>query len=262
MTLSSGNGTLSVRTLDPAGNSTSGTGHGYTLDTTAPSGGTPDLAAGSDSGLSNSDNITNVLAPTFTVSLGSSVAVGDTVQLLLNGSPLSHPLVHSVSSADLTAQSISFTVSPGDLGPDGIKPISATFTDAAGDSTTGLALSVTLDTSAPQVTISNAGGNTNQASQTISGTVDLADVGATVTVLDGAVPAGSGIVQSNGSWSAGVTLNSGSNNLTAQVTDAAGNQGVSGPVIYTLNTTAPTGGTPDLIAGSIPEAPILIISPM
>ena len=139
------------RTLDPAGNSTSGTGHGYTLDTTAPSGGTPDLAAGSDSGLSNSDNITNVLAPTFTVSLGSSVAVGDTVQLLLNGSPLSHPLVHSVSSADLTAQSISFTVSPGDLGPDGIKPISATFTDAAGNSTTGLALSVTLDTSAPQV---------------------------------------------------------------------------------------------------------------
>ena len=157
VTLSSGNGTLSVRTLDPAGNSTSGTGHGYTLDTTAPSGGTPDLAAGSDSGLSNSDNITNVVAPTFTVSLGSSVAVGDTVQLLLNGSPLSHPLVHSVSSADLTAQSISFTVSPGDLGPDGIKPISATFTDAAGNSTTGLALSVTLDTSAPQVTISNAG---------------------------------------------------------------------------------------------------------
>ena len=32
VTLSSGTGTLSVRTIDTAGNTTAGTGHSYTLD--------------------------------------------------------------------------------------------------------------------------------------------------------------------------------------------------------------------------------------
>ena len=39
MTLSAGTGTLSVRTIDTAGNTTAGTGHSYTLQTSGPSGG-------------------------------------------------------------------------------------------------------------------------------------------------------------------------------------------------------------------------------
>ena len=39
MTLSSGTGTLSVRTIDTAGNTTAGTGHSYTLDTVGADGG-------------------------------------------------------------------------------------------------------------------------------------------------------------------------------------------------------------------------------
>ncbi|MDN4983836.1 Ig-like domain-containing protein [Bradyrhizobium sp. WYCCWR 13022] len=250
VTLSTGTGALSVRTIDLAGNITSGAGHSYTLDQTAPSGGAPDLIATSDSGVSSTDNITNVLAPTFSVSLGSGVAVGDIVELRLNGASFSHPLVHAVSLADLSAQSISFSVNPGDLGIDGAKQISALFTDAAGNSTTSSVLGVTLDTSAPVVTIGNAGGNTNQVAQTISGTVDLADAGATVSVLDGGAPVATATVQADGSWSTSVTLQSGNNDLTAQVTDTAGNQGVSNVVTYTLNTNAPIGGTPDLIAAS------------
>ena len=45
----------------------------------------------------------------------------------------------------------------------------------------------------------------------------------TVTILDGTTAVGTAIVQSNGSWSSPVTLSQGSNSLTAQVTDLAGN---------------------------------------
>ena len=48
------------------------------------------------------------------------------------------------------------------------------------------------------------------------------------------------MVQSNGSWSIPVTLSSGSNSLTAQVSDLAGNSATSSAVVYTLSTTAPT----------------------
>jgi hypothetical protein len=37
VTWSSGTGTLSVRTIDTAGNTTAGTGHSYTLDASPPS---------------------------------------------------------------------------------------------------------------------------------------------------------------------------------------------------------------------------------
>ena len=71
----------------------------------------------------------------------------------------------------------------------------------------------TLDTTAPTVAITSAGGPASQASQTIAGTVDVADAGATVTILDGTTTIGTAVVQSNGSWSTIVTLNSGSNSL-------------------------------------------------
>jgi len=98
----------------------------------------------------------------------------------------------------------------------------ASETDAAGN-TGSATLSFTLDTTAPTVAITSAGGPTNQASQTISGTVDVADAGATVTILDGTTVVGTAIVQAGGGWSAPVTLANGANALTAQVTDTAGN---------------------------------------
>src|SRR5439155_1106052 len=212
----------------------------FTLDTTAPSGGTPDLVAGSDTGSSSTDNITAATAPSFTVALNPSVAVGDTVQLLLGGAPLAHPVTHVITAADLSAGSVSLTVTAGDLGSDGAKQIAAQFSDAAGNSSTSSALSLTLDTTAPSVAITSAGGSTNQASQTITGTVDVADAGASVIILDGTTQLGTATVQSNGSWSSTVTLANGSNSLTAKVSDAAGNTATSSAVVYTLSTAAPT----------------------
>ena len=122
---------------------------------------------------------------------------------------------------------------------DGAHTIVASQTDSFGNTGTA-SLSFTLDTTAPVVAITSAGGPTNQAAQTITGTVDIADAGTTVTLLDGTSALGTAVVQPNGSWSIPVTLSSGSNSLTAAVSDAAGNTGTSSAVVFNLSTTGPT----------------------
>ena len=143
--------------------------------------------AASDSGSSSTDNITDVTAPSFTVALNPTVAAGDTVQLLLGGTPLAHPVTHTITAAEVTAGSVSLAVTAGDLGADGGKAISAQFSDAAGNSSTTAALTITLDTTAPAVAITSTGGPTNQPSQTISG--NAAEAGTTVTLFDNGDPA-------------------------------------------------------------------------
>ena len=87
--------------LIPFGN-TGAASLSFTLDTTAPSGGTPSPVVA----FSNTDNITAATTPTFTVALSPSVAVGDKVQLLLDGSPLAHPVTHVITAADVPAGSV------------------------------------------------------------------------------------------------------------------------------------------------------------
>ncbi|MES2207800.1 MAG: DUF4347 domain-containing protein, partial [Pseudomonadota bacterium] len=71
-TASTNSGTASITVasaayIDTAGNSGgAGTTPSLTFDTLVPSGSTPDLAAGSDSGTSSTDNITQSTTPTFT----------------------------------------------------------------------------------------------------------------------------------------------------------------------------------------------------
>ena len=91
------------------------------------------------------------------------------------------------------------------------------------------------------VTITSAGELTNQATQTVTGTVMAggAAIGGTVTLFDNSTQIGTAQVDANGSWSASVTLSEGSNSLTAADTDAAGNTGTSAAVSYTLESVAP-----------------------
>src|SRR6185437_5447854 len=193
----------------------------YTLSTTAP---TVTEALAFDTGSSATDHITSNDA--------------------LSGTGLANTLVHftidgvaSTATVTTNAQG-AWSFTPTGLA-DGQHTIVARQTDAFGN-TGSASLTFTLDTTAPTVAITSPGGQTNQASQTITGTVDTADAGATVTVLDGTAVAGTAVVQSNGSWSTAVTLSSGTNSLTAQVTDTAGNTATSAAVVYTLSTTAPT----------------------
>lgn len=122
----------------------------FAIDTIAPTGGTPDLLATSDSGVSDNDDVTNETAPTIRVALNDDVELGDTVELLLGGASFTTPLVHVVVQDDLDNEYVDFTVVDGELGADGLKSITAHFSDAAGnESTTAVALEITLDTDDP-----------------------------------------------------------------------------------------------------------------
>ena len=134
---------------DAAGNTSTTSALSITLDTTAPTGGTPDLIAASDTGSSNTDNLTRQTAPTFQVALDPTVQAGDTVELKLGGGSLTHPVLHTITAGDVAAGSIQLTVTAGDLGADGAKVFTAVFADAAGNTSTTSALSVALDTTAP-----------------------------------------------------------------------------------------------------------------
>ena len=68
-TLSAGTGTLQVRTVDLAGNITSGTGHSYTLDISVPTAVATVTGLSADSGSSNSDFYTNVASQTVSGTL-------------------------------------------------------------------------------------------------------------------------------------------------------------------------------------------------
>src|SRR6185437_8419435 len=89
-----------------------------------------------------------------------------------------------------------------------------------------------------------------------------AEVGATVTVWDGATSVGSGVVDPLGNWTANVILpaSDGPHSLTASQTDAAGNTGAtSGPVTYVLDTMPPA---PPVITstGALTNDPALLVS--
>ena len=242
--LTNGAHSLTATATDVAGNTgVASTALSVTVDTVAPTGGTPDLVAGSDSGSSTSDNLTNMTSPTFTVALNPTVAVGDTVQLLLGGSALAHNVTHTITAADITAGSVSLAVTAGDLGADGCKSISAKFADTAGNTSTTTALAVTLDTTAPVVTESLASDTGSSASDKITANDTLTgsgDANAVVTLKEGSTTLGTTTANASGVWSFTPTgLANGAHTIVASETDTAGNTGTSS-LTFTLDTTAPT----------------------
>ena len=84
------------------------------------------------------------------------------------------------------------------LSTQGAQQLTAQATDAAGNVGTSTPVAYTLDTVAPGLAITSAGGLTNQTSQTISGTIDSADAGSTVSIYDGATLIGTATPDVNG----------------------------------------------------------------
>ena len=214
-------------------------GDGTVEDTTAPTGGTPDLQAGSDSGTLDSDDITNDTTPTIRVALNGDVVAGDTVELLIGGVPFATPLVDTVDATDITNGYVEFTVAAGDLGADGTKSITAKLSDTAGNESTTAALSIALDTARPtdiRLTIAAtlattmAGNVTTTGTGVLVGTLTAVDAGAGASsfqIVDGTNPgdrftidgdelhlaAGKEIKETDGTFS-----------LTIKSTDIAGNE--------------------------------------
>ena len=234
--------TYTAREVDGAGNlGTASAGLAITVDTTVVAPGAPDLQAASDSGVSNTDNLTNVARPTFDVAGAESTA---TLTLLRDGVAVAV----RVGSGPIQ-----------DPGPatDGPHVYSASQVDLAGNgSAAGGALTVTIDTvapaapGAPRLEAGSDDGSSNSDGVT-SVTNPIFDVGqadptaAVELRRDGivvAVRVGPGPIQDSG-------LANGTYNYTADQRDAAGNVSPASapPTVVVIQSTSPVApGAPDL----------------
>ena len=209
------------------------------IDKTAPSQtATPVLDTASDTGVSNSDGITNDNTPTI-----KGTAEANSTVSLYNGSTLV-----TTASAD-TSGAWSITT-PTLL--DGVHSFTTTATDKAGNvSTTSSALSVTIDTvkpAMPSVTsittdtgTSSSDGITYDTTLCFNGT---ADANIKVELLIDGVSVGSTTTDTAGNWSydhTGVQLTNGSHTVVATATDTAGNiSDTSAPFTFNIDSATPT----------------------
>ncbi|MEA2739303.1 MAG: large repetitive protein, partial [Acetobacteraceae bacterium] len=218
-----------------------------TLLTAAPAPGAVALTPASDTGASNTDDITRRTLPRIT-GTGDN---GDTVTLSNGGTIIGTGTVAGGVWSILTTVALT----------EGVNAITAMQTDLAGNVSPAATLSVTLDTVAlPPAALaltpasdsgaSNSDDITNVTLPTVTGT---GENGAVVTLFDGGTALGTGTV-SGGVWSitATVPLVNGQNDLYAQQTDVAGNVSApSGDLFVTLITaTVPPPGGLALAAAS------------
>ena len=254
--LSNGVHTLTAKVTDGAGNTgAASTPLSVTIDTTAPSvPGAIDLDSGSDTGLSNSDNVTSDTTPTFngTAEANSKVTLYDTDGTTVLGTTTADGSGNwTITSSTLAGGSHTLTVKAKDA--------------AGNDSGASSSLSVTIDTTAPNAPTgldllagsdsgtSNTDNITSNNTPTVSGAG--AEPGSTVTLYDtnGTTVLGTATADSSGNWSVTTsTLADGAHTLTAKVTDTAGNVGAaSSSLTVTIDSTAPgASGTPVLASGS------------
>ncbi len=225
--VSEGDHTYTAKVTDAVGNtSSSSTAVTVKVDTTAPGAPTAGLDPASDTGSSNTDSITKNNTPNF----NGTAEANSTVKLYDGGSTLL-----GTTTAD-NLGNWSFTVPGGSALSDGTHSITAKATDAAGNtSAASTALSVNVDTVAPQTVISS--GPLGLLNSTTSIFVFLSDEpGSTFECkLD------SGSFESCNSPKTYNGLSQGSHTFQAQSTDTAGNTDQSPDSrAFTVDTAAPT----------------------
>ncbi|MDN3388538.1 Ig-like domain-containing protein, partial [Pseudoalteromonas sp. APC 4017] len=217
---------------------------------------TPDLDVASDSGVSNTDNITSDTTPTFsgTAESGSTVALySDQVG---GGATV-------IGTATATGGNWQITTSALTSGLD--HAISAKATDAASNvSSSSSALTITIDTAAPIAPsspdlsaasdsgASNTDNITNDTTPTFTGTGTTGDSITLISSIDGSI--GSAVVI-GGVWSitASSAMSSGSHAIMARATDSAGNitNGTSTTITIDTNVSTPSITTPIEVDGRI-----------
>ncbi|MCW2478425.1 Ig-like domain-containing protein [Candidatus Symbiopectobacterium sp. NZEC135] len=235
--LPDGSTPVSIVVKDAAGNQSTLT-QTVTVDRTPPTLTLGNLAT--DNILNQSEVLT---AQTLTGSAPTAEA-GRTVTVTFNGK--------SYSGTVGSDGQWSIALSAADLGAlsDGTYTLSATLSDAAGNSST-VTRAITVDASAqhaPRITLGNVAfdniidGAEIQSSQTISGTTLNVEAGQTVTLTFNGKPY-SAIVQSNGTWSTTIPLQdmsqlvNGTQTLSASVSDTSDNTAsASQPITINTNT--------------------------
>ncbi len=217
---------------------------------TAPS--TPDLAAGSDTGNSNTDNITKTLIGlTFT----GTAEAGTTISLRDDGT--------AIGTGNTNGSGVWSVTTTTALTDNAANLITATATHPAGaEGAPSVALTVTTDNTAPaapgtpDLTAASDTGTsstdniTSDTTPTFTGT---SEANATVQLLVDAAVVATGTATGTTWTLTSSALSPGVHSVTATQTDAAGNgpSPASGALSIEINTTVPAApSAPDLIAAS------------
>jgi large repetitive protein len=179
----------------------------------------PILSAASDSGISSSDNLTNVTQPTF---IGTANP-DDTVTLLVNG------VADGTATADGTTGEFTIQLATP-LSLDGTYAVTVTQTDTAGNvSAQSPALSVTLDTTTPVVAATPINANQFGSFTGTVGTITDAHPDGTATINwgDGTISAATLVATSSPTvfniQGTHAYQTTGSFSISITATDAAGN---------------------------------------
>ena len=228
------------------------TGNGVTVsgDTVAPPvPSTPDLMAGSDTGGSNTDNITSDTTPTFsgTADTGTLVTIFvdmNTNDAFDNGTDTVIAIGNAVAGA--------YSLTPFSALTPGAYTVKAVASDGTNTSAASGSLMITIDTAAPaspaavalasasDTGSSNSDRITNDTTPTITGT---AEANATVTVTSSVAGLiGTTTADGSGSWSftPGSALAANTHMFFILATDAAGNNSTANSSLtITIDTTAP-----------------------
>jgi hypothetical protein len=239
-------GTLQVQVVDLAGNTGAMYSQAYTLDQTPPAApSTPDLDSSSDSGSSDTDNVTSVTLPAFS----GTAEVGATVTLFDGGVEIG-----SAVAADGTWHITTSSATPMSQRPDNSPHyITAIATDLAGNSSaSSVTLEVQVLTGGPATTVASialsndSGVNgdfvTKTLSQTVSGTLsaNLADgEHVQVSLNNGGTWINTTSAVGQNTWSLPVALTEGTHDIQVRVVDAADNVGAVLTQAYTLDTVKP-----------------------
>lgn len=226
-----------------------------TLDKTAPTITVGSLALSADTGSSASDFITSTAAQTISATLSAAKSASDTLQGSLDNGNSWTSLNAMLSGTSLSWTGVTLS---------GSNTIKLRVVDAAGNAGSAASQAYTLDTSTPPAPStlvvsaasdsgsSNSDGITNNSMPTITGT---GETGATVRLYDsdGSTVLGSTTVTA-GTWSiTSSILSSGSHNLSAKQTDAAGNTSTaSANLSIEIDTTAPSA--PALSATTVQQS--------
>ncbi|WP_156027519.1 Ig-like domain-containing protein [Mycetocola saprophilus] len=220
MALTEGSHTLTPIARDAAGNTAPGTAVTITVDLTPPA--APVITSPADGALLNTD----------TPTISGTGENGSTVEIRGANNEV-------LCSAVVTAGAWSCQISPA-LGQ-GDHVLTPVAVDPAGNTAAGTAITITVDTVAPEVPVITApqdGTITNNATPTVSGT---GENGSTVEVRDGAGTVLCTTTVAAGIWSCTLDepLTEGDHPLLPVARDAAGNEATGIAVTITIDLTPP-----------------------
>ncbi len=218
------------------------------IDTTAPAAPTVGLLAASDTGSSSSDLITKLTTPTLRITLNgtgpTAPLAGDVVKLFNGATQVASA---TLSAGDITATYVDLTTSV--LAP-GIRSLTATVTDAASNvSASSNALTVTLDTTAPVITVTSPSSNSaawgaNYTDAGATASDNNAPFSATVNTTNPVSPATPGVytVTYNATDVAGNPATPATRTVTVAIANptTAGADGLSPLMKYAFGATSPT----------------------